>query len=111
MSTKADLRRMLLTDLGVIDAVSNVAPEVASLADLWIDGSRGLLTEAGLCWWDADDIPAAVMIPLSRYVSSQCCAAFGRAGKGFESREAPARRALAALKSSEERPVIKGEYY
>lgn len=111
MATQAEIIRMLLADLTVIDAVT-VAPatELASLAELWIDAARAELSESGLCWWDADSVPASVSVQFVRYVSSQCCGAFGRANKGYEAREIPARRRLAAIKSTEERPDVVGQF-
>lgn len=111
MATKADLRRMLLAHLTVIDATGSIPAEMGSLADLWIDGARAQLLEKGLCWWDENDIPAAVTIPLTQYVGAKACRAFGRLGKGYEADEAPALQQLAGLKSSEERPTATGRYY
>lgn len=110
MATKADFRRMLLTHLKVINAREAPSAANASLADLWIDSARGLLMEKGLCWWDSDDIPAAVMIPFVNYVAGLCCASFGKNGKGYEAQVTPARLSIAALKSSDERPDVPVEY-
>lgn len=109
--TKADLRRMILSHLTVIDDTENPSEEQRQLVDLWIDGARSLLLERGICWWDEDDIPAAVSIPLTRYVSALCCGAFGRRGKGFEADEAPALAMIAGLKSSDQREEQRAEYY
>lgn len=109
--TKADLRRMILSHLTVIDDTENPSAEQARLADLWIDGARSMLTEKACCWWDEDDIPEAVSIPLTRYVSALSCGAFGRRGKGFEADEIPARAMIAGLKSSEQREEQRAEYF
>lgn len=112
MATKAELRRMLLAHLKVISAVTTAPPaENANLADLWIDGCRGELLELGVCWWDESDIPAAVTVPLVRYIASQCCAAFGKNGKGYEEQGAPARKRLQALKSSGQRETVRADYF
>lgn len=112
MATKDDLRIMVLSHLRVIgEDVTTVPAEQARRADLWIDGARAMLLEKGLCWWDENAIPAAVQVPLARYVAALCCSAFGKAGKGYEAQEVPARMEIAALKSSEERPVQRGQYF
>lgn len=111
MATKADLRRMVLSHLTVIDATEDPDAEQQRLADLWIDGARAQLLELGTCWWDENDIPTSVMIPLVRYIASLSPGSFGRAGKGYEAYEAVSRRQIAALKSSESRETVKGEYF
>lgn len=110
MATKADLRRMVLTHLTVIDPSEDPDPEQTRIADLWIDGARAMLLESGLCWWDEDSIPTNVTIPLSRYVAALSPSSFGRAGKGFESYEAISLRQIAALKSSAQREDVQGQY-
>lgn len=110
MATKADLRRMILTHLMVIDSTDNPDAEQSKLIDLWIDGARGQLLEKGLCWWDEDVIPTSVLVPLVRYVGSLSPQSFGRGGKGYESYEKPSLMQLAALKSSEQRETVRGEY-
>jgi hypothetical protein len=110
MATKADLRRMVLSHLAVIDATEDPDPEQASLVDLWIDGARGQLVEKGLCWWDEDAIPTAALVPLVRYVASLSPASFGRAGKGYEAYESLSLRQIAALKSDERREDVRGDY-
>lgn len=102
---------MILSHLTVIDDTENPSPEQAALADLWIDSARAMLTEKACCWWDADTIPQAVMIPLTRYVSALCCGAFGRRGKGFEADETPSRAMIAGLKSSDQREEQRAEYF
>ena len=111
MATKADLRRLVLTHLTVLDEIDAPSAEQAALLDLWIDGARAQLLERGLCWWDDDAIPAAVSLPLARYVAAECCAAFGRAGKGYEAQGPSARNQIAALKSSEAREEQRAEYF
>lgn len=101
---------MVLTHLTVIDSTESPDAEQASLADLWIDGARGQLLEAGLCWWDEDDIPASVLVPFARYVASLSPQSFGRGGKGYEAYELPSRRQIAALKSSDQREVVPTDY-
>jgi hypothetical protein len=111
MTTKAELRRLVLSHLRVIDPTQNVHADQQGLVDLYIDGVRAELLEDGLCWWDEDSIPAAVSIPLSRFVASQACGAFGKAGKGYEDQAISARKRIAKLKSSEERPEVVGQFY
>src|SRR5437879_3622264 len=111
MATKADLRRMVLSHLTVIDATEDPDAEQQRLADLWIDAARSLLLEKTLCWWDEDAIPTAVTIPLSRYIAALSPSSWGRAGKGYEAYEAISLRQLAELKSSAQRETVKGEYY
>lgn len=111
MTTKAELRRMILAHLTVIDPEDSPSATQASQLDLWVDGARATLLEKGLCWWDDDDIPAAVAIPLTRYVAAQCCSSFGQRGKGYEAQEAPARQEIAGLKSSDQREEQRAEYY
>ena len=110
MATKADLRRLILTFMTVIDETENPSPEQASLLNIFIDSARGVLLEKGLCWWDEDDIPASVLLPLRKFVASLCCGDFGRAGKGYEEGQAAAYVSLASLKSSDQREVVQGEY-
>lgn len=110
MATQADLRRLVLTHLTVIDPTDSIEADQASALDLYIDGATGELKEKGLCWWDPDVIPSAVTLPLMRYVAALSCKAFGKGGKGYEADMSPARNAIAALKSSEERPTVRGEY-
>lgn len=102
---------MVLSHLTVIDATENPDPEQQRLADLWIDGARALLLEKTLCWWDADAIPDAVMVPLCRYIASLSPSSWGRAGKGYEAYEAVSLRDLAQLKSSAQRETVRGEYF
>lgn len=111
MATKVDLRRMVLSHLTVIDATEDPDAEQAQLADLWIDSARAMLLEKALCWWDADSIPTAVMVPLSRYIAALSPSSWGRAGKGYEAYEAISLRELAQLKSSAQREIVKGEYF
>lgn len=101
---------MVLSHLTVIDPTENPDPEQASLADLWLDGARGYLVERGLCWWDEDDIPASVLVPLVRYCAGSCAMAFGRGGKGYEADAKIARGEIAALKSGEQREVVPTDY-
>lgn len=110
MASKSDLRRMVLSHLTVIDATEDPDAEQQRLADLWIDGARANLLERGLCWWDEDDIPPSVQVPLVRYIAALSPSSFGRGGKGYEAYEALSLRQIAALKSSEQRPVVRGDY-
>ena len=110
--TRVEFTRMLLAHLTVIDAQTQApAAELSSLAGLWIDGARAELSERGLCWWDEDSIPEAVSIPLTEYVAAKCCTAFGRGGKGYEQFEDRAAHRLAKLANSEERPVVRADYF
>jgi hypothetical protein len=111
VATKADLRRLILMHLTVIDETENPSAEQASLLDLYIDGCRAELLEKGLCWWDEDDIPAAVTLPLRAYVAGFCAPDFGRSGKGYEEGVDPARARLAALKPTEQREETRAEYF
>lgn len=111
MTTQADLRRLVLCHLTVIDPSDDIEADQASLLDLYIDGARAELREKGLCWWDADDIPQAVSLPLMRYVAALSCGSFGKRGKGFEGDLNPARIAIAALKSSAATEQMRGQYF
>lgn len=112
MATKATLRRLVLAHLRVIDATTTTAPaELSSLVDIFIDAARATLLEKGLCWWDEDDIPDAVLIPLRAYVAAISCSDFGKAGKGYEGKERPALKEIAALKSTAEREVVRVDYF
>lgn len=112
MATKAELRRLVLAELKVLAAVTTApSAELASLCDLYIDGARAELLERGLCWWDEDDIPAAVSVPLAKYVAADACSGFGKDGKGHEAKKAPARKAIAALKSTAQRETVRAEYF
>lgn len=103
---------MILAHLKVIAAVTTAPSQAqATLCDLWIDGARAMLSELGLCWWDENDIPAAVTIPLTEYVAAKCCGAFGKNGKGYEAMEFPARAQIAGLKSSDQREQTRAVYY
>ena len=73
---------MMLAHLTVIDATEDPETEVARTADLWIDTARAMLLERGLCWWDADAIPDAIVGPFAIYCASLSPGTFGRAGKG-----------------------------
>lgn len=109
--TKAQLRRMILTHLRVIDPEDSPSAGQASQLDLWLDSARAALLQRGICWWDEDDVPAEVCVPFTKYVAAQCCSAFGKAGKGFEASEIPAANEIAALKSSEQRPTTRADYF
>ena len=111
MTTKADLRRMILSHLTVIDETESPNADQSSLLDLWIDNARAMLLEVGLCWWDDDAIPASVTIPLVMYVAGLCCGSFGRAGKVYEAGAGSGRRQIAALKSSEVREEQRAVYF
>lgn len=110
MTTQADLRRLVLSHLTVIDPIGDIEADQASLLDLFIDSATAELREKGLCWWDADDIPAAVTLPLMRYVAALACASFGKRGKGYEADMLPARTSIAALKASEQHEEVKGHF-
>lgn len=111
MTTKADLRRIILGHLTVIDPEGDVEADQASMLDIFIDGGTAELKEKGLCWWDDDAIPAAVTLPLMRYIAALSCKAFGKGNKGYEADKDQARKDIAALKSTEERPEQQAEYY
>lgn len=111
MKTKADLRKLILSSMTVIDPEENPSGEQAKALDVYIDGARGTLLELGLCWWDEDAIPDAVLVHLSRYVRAQCCSDFGRTGKGYESYEDVAIRRLSALKPPAQRETVPAEYF
>lgn len=111
MTTKADLRVLMLAHLRVIRAGETPAAEIASLADLYIDGGRGLLMEEGLVWWDEDDIPEAVSIPLAHYCAGMAAVSFGKGGKGYEAQGGAAKIAIAGLKSGEDRETVRGDYF
>lgn len=108
--TKADFRAMVLRHLTVIDATEDPDAEQQRAIDTWIDGARGLLLEKGLCWWDENDIPTAVTVPLTWVVAGLACGSFGRAGKGFEVGVSTGRIQIASLKSSAQRETVRGEY-
>lgn len=110
MATKTDFRRMVLSHLTVIDATEDPDAEQVALLDPIIDGARGLLLQRGLCWWDDDPIPTEVSLPFRDYVCAMAATSFGRGGKGYEAAAVPARREIAALKSSEQREVVRGEF-
>jgi hypothetical protein len=110
MTTKADFRRMVLSHLTVIDATEDPDAEQTALLDPIIAGARGLLLQKGLCWWDDDTIPAEVSLPFRDFVCALAAASFGRTGKGYEAAGLPARRQISALKSSEQREVVRGEF-
>ena len=58
-----------------------------------------------------DAIPAAVTLPLMRYIAALSCKAFGKGNKGYEADKDAARKDIAALKSTEQRPEQQAEYY
>lgn len=112
MASKADLRRMMLAHLTVIDPEENPSAQQASLADLWIDAGVAALQEDGLVWWDLDgEIPAAVTAPLAHYCAGLSPQTFGRGGKGYEAYLAPAKAKIASLKSSEELETTRVQYF
>lgn len=111
MATKADLRRLVLTKLTIIDETELPSIEQASLLDIFIASCRAELREKGLVWWDEDAIPDEALLPLRDYVAAKCCGDFGRAGKGFEAGEAIGRAGLAAVKSSDQREEQRAEYF
>lgn len=111
MTTKADLRVLMLAHLRVIRAGETPAAEIATLADLYIDGGRALLLEDGLCWWDEDDIPEAVSIPLAHYCAGMAAVSFGKGGKGYDALGTAAKIAIAGLKSGEDRETVRGDYF
>lgn len=110
MKTKAELRKLVLSSMTVIDPEDNPSNEQAKALDTYVDAARAALLELGLCWWDEDAIPEAVFVHLSRYVRAQCCAEFGRGGKGYESFEDLAIRRISALKSTGRREDVRGDY-
>jgi hypothetical protein len=111
VATKADLRRLVLVNLKVLDETENPSAEQASLLDLHIAAARGELFEKGLVWWDDEAIPDAVLIPYRAYIAGRCCTDFGRDGKGYEALGAAGRVALAGLKSSDQREEQRAEYF
>jgi hypothetical protein len=107
VTTKIDLRRMVLRHLTVIDATEDPDAEQAENADLYIDAARAMLLEKTVCWWDENDIPAAVTIPLSRYIAALACASFrpGRQGfRGLRGGRVPPDRGPEALGAARARP-------
>lgn len=111
MTTKADLRVLMLAHLRVIRAGETPAAEIATLADFYIDGARGFLSEEGLCWWDADEIPTAVSVPLAHYCAGLAAVSFGKGGKGYEAQGGAAKIAIAGLKSGDDRETVRAEYF
>lgn len=111
MATKADLRRLILSHLTVIDETENPSAEQASLLDIFIAAARGELGQAGLVWWDDATIPDEVLIAFRTYIAGKCCSDFGRVGKVTAEDIANARADIAGLKSSDAREEQRAEYY
>ena len=113
MATVADLRLRVLRRLGVLDHVRAPAAEEVEACDACISDVRAELLERGLCWWDAEDIPASVLPALTVYVAALAAGPFGKMGKGYDGErvENKARQRIAALKSTTARETVRGLYY
>lgn len=108
-ATRSDLIRQVLEDLAVIDAISNPDANDSAAVDRRADRVTARLRELGLCWWDEETIPDAVMPALGLLVANEAAPTFGK-GRDM-SAEAKALRDLAKLKNTEERPIVRTEFF
>lgn len=77
--TRAEAIKQALQNLRVLDAISNPAAEDAASVGQRLDQERARLTEKGLCWWDAEDIPDSVAGAFCDLVAQRCQPLFGKA--------------------------------
>lgn len=108
-ATAAQLARRVGLRLRVIDEGEELSS--TQLADITqaIGDLRAELLERGLCWWDAGTIPDACVAPLADWVAYEVADAFGKIGNEVKRQRAETR--IAALRSSEQRPPVKAEYF
>ena len=104
--TRAEAIRQVLEDLRVIDAVSEPAAEDAVRVGRRLDQERARLSEKGLVWWDAGDIPDSVCGAFCALVANRSASVFN---KQFDASGAEAM--IAAVKSSERREPVRQEYF
>jgi len=104
--TRAEAIKQALQNLRVLDAISNPAAEDAATVGSRLDQERARLSERGLVWWDADDIPASVSGPFCRLVAAASADAFNKAYDPTN-----AEKQIAALKSSEQREPVRTDYF
>lgn len=108
-NTRTDLIRQVLEDLTVLDAISNPDANDSAAVDRRADTITALATELGLCWWTEDAIPDQVMPFLVGLVANEAAPAFGKP-KG-DTMSHPGWKGLAAMKNTDERPVVQATYY
>lgn len=104
--TRSEAIRQVLEDLTVIDGVTNPSAEDSVTVGRRLDQARAFLTTRGLCWWDEDSIPDDVSTAFCAIVAARAAAAFG---KTFDASGALGE--IASLKSGEERPPVRVQYF
>lgn len=104
--TRADLIRQVLENLRIIDAITEPSAEDAAAAGRYLDQETARLTEIGLVWWPAEEIPQSVSGALSDLVAERSANTFG---KTFQAVRGEAR--IAAVKSSARREPQRAEYF
>lgn len=104
--TRADAIKQALENLRIIDAISSPSAEDAVTVGRRLDQERSRLSERGLVWWDADDIPDSVSGAFCDLVAAASQNAFG---KQYDAGNAEAR--IAAVKSSAKGDTIRALYY
>lgn len=104
--TRAEAIKQVLENLTVLGAGEQPEAEDAETVGVRLDQERARLVETGLCWWDADAIPASVAAAFCRLVAGQSADAFG---KVYDASGAQA--AIAAMKSGEGREPVRADYF
>lgn len=104
--TRAEAIRQVLEDLRIIDAISEPAAEDSSRVGRRLDQEHARLSEKGLIFWDATDIPDSVSGAFCALVAARCASIFN---KQFDASGAEAM--IAAVKSSERRDPVRVEYF
>lgn len=104
--TRVDLIKQALENLKVIDAIQEPAAEDAAVVGRRLNQETARLSEIGLVWWSADEIPESVAGALADLVAARCQTTFG---KTYDATDAEAR--IAAVKSSAQNPTVRALYY
>lgn len=106
MPNKLALATHIGEELKVIGAGETLSAEDSAKIQDRIDKARAYLIEEGVCYWPADDIPTAVMIPLAKYMAHEVAPMFDltyeRGAEGYDElrRHSAKRSSLEPLKAS-----------
>ena len=109
--TAVQLRQRVAEELKVYSPDQELSADVAARIDTSIADTRAYLQEKRLCWWGADAIPQAIVIPLTWVIAAFACTKFGKAGQGYETGDARGRAELAALRGSADVQTVQPDYF
>lgn len=109
MATRAEVARRAGLRLKILDEGENLSTTQSADLVQALDDLRAYLLERGLCWWDADSIPASVTAALADWLAYEAAPAFGKQRDATMRQEAVIR--LNDVAPSEQRPVLAADYF